>query len=136
MSHKIERVAPKGKIQKGEKIQDAVLREVSEEAGIPINQMKIRQKVGKTELRNTENIKGYMNKDVTYFLIQYKGDPGAVHVAEVEWYLGIYKWATIEDILNLVYYSNLRELFRTAYKILQEQWRKNAIKEDFISRLG
>lgn len=84
MSHKIERVAPKGKIQKGEKIQDAVLREVSEEAGIPINQMKIRQKVGKTELRNTENIKGYMNKDVTYFLIQYKGDPGAVHVAEVE----------------------------------------------------
>jgi 8-oxo-dGTP pyrophosphatase MutT (NUDIX family) len=121
LSCKIERVAPKGKVQKGEKIEDAVLREVSEEAGIPINQMSIKQKIGKTELRNTEMVKGYMNKDVTYFMIEYKGDPTAVHIQDGEGYLGVYKWATIQDVLKLIYYSNLRELIRTAYQLLQEQ---------------
>jgi len=135
LSHKIERVAPKGKIQKWEKIEDAVLREISEEAGIPINQLKLRQKIWKTELRNTEKIRWYMNKDVTYFLVEYKWDPEDVHVELVEGYTWVYKWANIQDILNLVYYSNLRELFRVSYKFLQEQGRKNAIKEDFLNKI-
>jgi len=57
VSKKIERVAPKGKVQQGESIQNTALREVSEEAGIPINQLKLKQELGTTQLRNTENIK-------------------------------------------------------------------------------
>jgi 8-oxo-dGTP pyrophosphatase MutT (NUDIX family) len=45
LSGKIERVAPKGKIQGNEDIQKTALREVSEETGIPINQMKLRDKI-------------------------------------------------------------------------------------------
>ena len=57
VSKKIERVAPKGKVQAGETTQNAALREVSEEAGIPINQLKLKQQLGTTQLRNVENIK-------------------------------------------------------------------------------
>jgi len=84
LSGKIERVAPKGKIQTGEDIQQTALREVSEETGIPINQMKIKQKVGVTQLRNTEHQKGQMDKDVTYFLIQYFGNPNIVKIENIE----------------------------------------------------
>jgi len=136
LSGKIERVAPKWKLQAGEKLEHAVLREVSEEAGIPINQMHMKQQIGKTELRNTENIKGYMNKDVTYFLIEYLWDSSAVHIAEVEGYIGVYKRATIKDILQLIYYANLRELFRTAYQSLLYQSKKNTIKEWFMNMLN
>ncbi len=45
LSGKIERVAPKGKIQAGEKIEETALREVSEECGIPQTLLKLRQKV-------------------------------------------------------------------------------------------
>jgi len=45
LSGKIERVAPKGKIQGSEETTKAALREVSEETGIPINQMKIKQQL-------------------------------------------------------------------------------------------
>ena len=66
------------------KIETAAMREVSEETGIPINQLKLRQQLGTTELRNTENIKGQMNKDVTYFLMQFSGDPDIVTINENE----------------------------------------------------
>jgi len=57
LSGKIERVAPKGKIQGSEDIQKTALREVSEETGIPMNQMRIKQQLGTTQLRNTEHKK-------------------------------------------------------------------------------
>lgn len=41
VSKRIERVAPKGKIEPGESIEEAALREISEEAGIPINKMRL-----------------------------------------------------------------------------------------------
>jgi len=77
-------VAPKGKIQGNEDIQKAALREVSEETGIPLNLMRLKQKIGTTQLRNTERIKGQMDKDVTYFLIEYSGTPDVVNIDTVE----------------------------------------------------
>lgn len=40
-----------------------------------------------------------MDKDVTYFLMSYDGDPAAVKIQTGEGYLGIYKWATIDEVL-------------------------------------
>jgi ADP-ribose pyrophosphatase len=54
MSKKIERVAPKGKIEPGEAVDEAALREISEEAGIPLNQLKIGPQIGVTQLRSDE----------------------------------------------------------------------------------
>ena len=116
-------------------MEKAVLREVSEEAGIPINKMKLKQKVGKTQLRNTENIKGHMNKDVTYFLVEYTWNPDDVQIDEVEGFIWVYKWSTIQDVLNLVYYKDIRELIRESYMILKDNSKKDAIKQDFMNRI-
>ncbi|MCX6823403.1 MAG: NUDIX domain-containing protein [candidate division SR1 bacterium] len=135
LSGKIERVAPKGKIQGNEDIQKTALREVSEETGIPLNQMRLKEKVGTTQLRNTEKIKGQMDKDVTYFLIQYFGDPDVVNIDTVEGYIGIYKWATLSDVLGLIYYQDIRELIRKAHTMIKEGKKISDIKQNFMDKL-
>ncbi len=135
LSKKIERVAPKGKIQAGEESQVAALREVSEETGIPINQMFIKQKIGKTELRNPTNQKGMVNKDVTYFLIEYTGSPTTVKIQDAEGYLWMYKRATITEVLSLLYYQDMRELIRESYNIIKNMKTKDTVKENFIKSL-
>jgi 8-oxo-dGTP pyrophosphatase MutT (NUDIX family) len=135
LSGKIERVAPKGKIQAGEDIQQTALREVSEETGIPINQMKIKQKVGVTQLRNTEHQKGQMDKDVTYFLVQYFGDPDVVKIENIEGYIGIYKWSTLSEVLGLIYYQDIRELIRKCHSLIHENKKISDIKQNFIDQL-
>lgn len=57
MSGKIEWVAPKGKVQKGETPEQAAMREVSEETGLATQHLLVRQKIGSTSLRSTENQK-------------------------------------------------------------------------------
>lgn len=57
MSGKIEWVAPKGKMQPKETPEQAAIREVSEESGLPTEKLFIRQKIGSTSLRSTENQK-------------------------------------------------------------------------------
>ncbi len=135
LSGKIERVAPKGKIQGNEDIQKTALREVSEETGIPLNQMRLKEKIWVTQLRNTEKIKGQMDKDVTYFLIQYFGNPDVVNIDTVEGYIGIYKWATLSEVLGLIYYQDIRELIRKAHTMIKEGKKISDIKQNFMDRL-
>ncbi len=134
-SGKIERVAPKGKIKEYEDIHQAALREVSEETGIPINQMKLKQQLWITQLRNTSHTKGQMNKDVTYFLIQYTGDPELVNIDTIEGYIGIHKRCTLQEVLALIYYQDIREIIRKSYNIIKEDQKKQNIKQAFISKL-
>jgi 8-oxo-dGTP pyrophosphatase MutT (NUDIX family) len=135
ISKKIERVAPKWKIEAWETSENAALREIAEETWIPINQMIIQGKVWKTELRNNANQKWMMNKDVTYFIVKFSWNPKSVKIQDAEWYLGIYKRATIEDVLALVYYQDMRELIHQAYESIVNQWVKNSVKKDFINKL-
>lgn len=131
MSGKIEWVAPKGKVQKGETPEQWAIREVSEEAWLKTEHLFIRQKIGSTSLRSTENQRWRMDKDVTYFLMHYDGDPTAVKIQTGEWYLGIYKRASIDEVLGLIYYQNMRELFRQTYNIIQEL----SVKDKFVKEL-
>lgn len=136
LSKKIERVAPKWKVQEWENIEQAALREISEETGIPINQMKIIQKLWVTQLRNTENQKWQMDKDVTYFLTQYFGNPLSVNIEPVEWYVWTYKWATLSEVLSLIYYHDIRELIRKSYSFIKENQKKTDIKKQFMDKLS
>ncbi len=136
LSGKIERVAPKGKIQGNEDIQKTALREVSEETGIPINQMRLKQQLGTTQLRNTENIKGQMNKDVTYFLMEYIGNPEFVKIEHAEGYIGIHKRCTLSEVLALIYYQDIREIIRKSYSLIKEGQKNSDIKKSFINKLG
>jgi 8-oxo-dGTP pyrophosphatase MutT (NUDIX family) len=135
LSGKIERVAPKGKIQAGEDIQQTALREVSEETGIPINQMKLKWQLWVTQLRNIENQKWQIEKDVTYFLMQYIWDPWLVNIQNIEWYVGLYKRATLNDVLWLIYYKDIRELIRKSYNIIKDEKKTFDIKKNFIAKL-
>jgi 8-oxo-dGTP pyrophosphatase MutT (NUDIX family) len=131
MSGKIEWVAPKGKIQNDETPQQAAVREVSEEVGIPPNLLVIESKIWATSLRSSHELKGWMDKDITYFLMCYSGDPQKIAVQPVEWYLGIYKWATLGEVLGLIYYKNMREIFTMAHEAIGQQ----KVKKDFLSRI-
>lgn len=135
LSGKIEWVAPKGKIQWWEPVEQAAMREVSEETGIPLNKIKLKQQLGITSLRSAETHKGQLNKDVTYFLMEYTGDPDMVRIQSGEGYIGVYKWASISDILGLVHYSDVRELFRKSYLFLKQAKKKDDIKKDFLQSL-
>lgn len=131
MSGKIERVAPKWKIQKWETPQQAALREVSEEVGISTDMLVIESKIWATSLRSSHEMKWWMDKDITYFLMHFHGELDNVRIQPVEWYLGIHKRATIEEVLWLIYYKNMREIFTQAYEAI---WQQN-IKKKFLDTI-
>ena len=132
LSKKIERIAPKGKIQRGETQEKAAIREVSEEAGLDIDKLSARKKLDTLSLKLTNNDgKVWIDKDITYFLIEYSGNPDHVDVIEGEWFTGAYKRAWIKNVLNLVTYRDLRELYRIAYSSIWDL----SVKDQFLSTL-
>ncbi|MEI7478312.1 MAG: NUDIX domain-containing protein [bacterium] len=132
MSGKIERVAPKGKIQPGEALQKAAIREVTEETGISPEKLVIEQMLGMTSLRSSQTMKNGMDKDITYFLMHYYGDPTHIRIQDGEGYLGIYKRATLEEVSSLIYYQNLREIFSQAYDAIGQQ----RVKMAFLDKIS
>lgn len=135
LSGKIEWVAPKGKIQANEPIEKTALREVSEETAIPINQLKLKQNLGVTQIRNLEN-KWPLDKDVTYFLMEFVGDPDVVSIDQIEWYVGIHKWATLQEVLGLIYYQDIRELIRKSYLLIKQDQKNTDVRKAFLEKLG
>ncbi|MDD3262856.1 MAG: NUDIX domain-containing protein [Candidatus Absconditabacteria bacterium] len=134
LSGKIERVSPKGKIKGDESLEVAAIREVSEESGIPINQLKLKQLLGITQIRNIDN-KGPIDKDVTYFLMEFVGDPNVVSIDQIEGYIGIYKWANLQEVLGLIYYQDIRELIRKSYLLIKQGQKDNDVKKKFLEQL-
>lgn len=135
LSGKVERVAPKGKIQWWETDERAALREVSEETGIPLNFLSVVQKIWSATIEWLEDKNWKFDKEVTYFLMKYDGDPDLVDIKLVEWYLWNHKWANIQDVLNLIYYGDIREIFRKGYNILKDKQKTNDVKKDFLKKL-
>jgi hypothetical protein len=68
-------------------------------------------------------------------LMKFDGTPDMVDIKPVEWYLWTYKWATISEVLNLVYYADIRELFRKWYNLLLEKKKINDVKRSFLNSL-
>lgn len=135
VSKKIEWVCPKGKIHEGEDPQDAALREVSEETGLLLNQIVIVEKLGVTKIRTDDPAIGNLNKDTTFFLMEYQGDPQKIHLIDGEWYIGVYKRCTLQEVLALIYYADMRELIRKSYSIIKEDVKHDTIKEKFLNLL-
>jgi len=135
LSGKIERVAPKWKIQAGEKPEEAALREVSEECWIQVQHLRLKQKIGMTSLRSSETKRGHLDKDVTYFLMLYTWDPLGVKITDGEGYIWVYKRATIDQVLGLLYYEDIRELMRKSFFALQESNKNQSIRKAFMEKL-
>lgn len=122
LSKKIEWVAPKWKINPGESVEHAALREIGEEVGLSHKDMTIKEKIGMTKLRNHHQQRWLMDKDVTYFLVEYTGDPQKVRVEDGGGFIGVFKRATITEILWLMYYQDMRELIRKAHFIVEKRY--------------
>lgn len=132
LSKKIEWVAPKWKIQNGELPEQAAVREIGEEVGLQEKNLQVKQKLDTLSLQlYNDDGKLWVDKDITYFLIHHTWEPEDVHVASVEWYIGMYVWVDIERVLWLIEYRNLRELVRMAYGQI---W-KISKKDNLISKL-
>lgn len=134
LSGKIERVSPKWKIKGNESLEIAAVREVSEESGIPINQLKVKQILWTTQIRNIDN-KWPIDKDVTYFLMEFVWNPSVVSIDQVEGYIWIYKWATLQEVLWLIYYQDIRELIRKSYMLIKQGQKNNDVKKKFLEQL-
>ena len=134
LSGKIERVAPKGKIQLNEPIEKTALREVSEETAIPINQLKLKQLLWTTQIRNIDN-KWPLDKDVTYYLMEFIWDPDVVSIDQIEWYVWIHKWATLQEVLGLIYYQDIRELIRKSYLLIKQNQKNTDVRKAFLEKL-
>ena len=134
LSGKIEWIAPKGKIQAWEKPIESAVREASEETGIPINKLIPREELWVVSLRSNPD-EWNLNKDITYFLMKYTGDPSSVKIDQVEWYVWVYKRADLSEVLALVYYKNIRELFRKAFIVIKSKQKDDTIKKSFLDKL-
>jgi 8-oxo-dGTP pyrophosphatase MutT (NUDIX family) len=106
---------PKGKLDKGETEEQAARREISEEAGLPAVEFEtnFRHVVHYTYRRG----RSVVRKDVIYFLAQ-------TMTAEVRisWEHSAYRWATVEDALDLVVYENAQEVLRQAHEHLLQRY--------------
>ena len=91
--------------------------------------------MGTTSLRSTETKKGHLDKDVTYFLMKFTGNPQEINLIEGEGYIGIYKRATIQEVLNLIYYEDIRELVRKSYFLIKEFQKNQSVKQSFMDTL-
>lgn len=129
LSRKVERIAPKGKIQVNERPQEAAVREISEETGLHQEKLQVKDKLETLSLQlyNDQGELG-IDKDITYFLVQYTGNENDVKISDSEGFLGVYKRATIQEVITLVVYRDLRELFRKAYGAIG----KISVRDQFI----
>lgn len=135
MSKRIEWVCPKWKLEGTETHEEAALREVSEETGLILNFLQIIVKLGQTHIRTDDPSIGNLNKDITLFLMLYTGDPSKVTIIEGEGYIGVYKRCTLQEVLALIYYPDLRELIRQSYGIIKADVKKDTVKQKFLELL-
>ena len=120
LSKRIEWVAPKWKIQEWETPEEAAIREIWEETWIPSKFLIFKWPLGELNIHLESEEKWTFDKSIQYFLFEYRWDPNKLKIIDWEGYLWMYKWANIKEILVLIYYPDLRELFVKAYnKITQ-----------------
>lgn len=110
-SKKIERVAPKGKIEANESEEQTCIREIGEEAGIQSMYLTIGKKLWEVQIKNINFWQWFNEKEVTYYLVKYSGKPENVKIQLVEGFLGIHKRATIQEITWLILYPSMRDIF-------------------------
>lgn len=115
LSKKIERIAPKWKIKIWEEESQAALREVQEETWLIHNKLYIEQMLWSVEFEYGEKKN---HKEVVYFLIEYLWNTNDVVLQEGEWFLWIYKWATIQEVFHLVTFYDLRLLYKKWFDFL------------------
>lgn len=113
MSKKIERTAPKWKPEQWEKPIEAAKREIFEETQLNTDLLVEKWKLWDFLIKFSDS---NFKKRVTYFLFEYKWEETDPKISNTEWYIWVYSWLMIWNVLNIIHYNWLRELYRKAYE--------------------
>ena len=126
-SKKVERVAPKGKVEWNESPEMTCLREIKEETWLNIQDLQVHQKLGEVQIKNINFGQGFHEKEVTYYLVHYRGQPSSVDIQPVEGFIGVYKRATIQEIIGLILYPTMRDIFRKGHEHITKSQEKTSL---------
>ncbi len=103
---------PKGLIDKGEKLEDAAIREVREEGGV---EAKIVAKLPTLKVFFTDQNGEKIMKFITYFVTEYITDlPEGFG-----WETAETKWVSLKEVQNLLVHKNEKELSETAAQMVK-----------------
>lgn len=100
-----------------------------------MNHLQVVEKLGMTQIRTDDPAIGNLNKDITFFLMTYDGDPTKVNLIDGEGYIGVYKRCTLQEVLALIYYADMRELIRQSYGVIKADVKQDTIKQKFLDLL-
>jgi transcription antitermination protein NusB len=104
---------PKGHVEAEEKIEDTAKREIGEEVGL--KEIKLISKIGETDYEVHQPQMPPFIKRVHFFLFESPDQPLVVEQAEE---IRDAKWATKEEVLNILDYQNAREIFEAGLRKL------------------
>jgi 8-oxo-dGTP diphosphatase len=103
---------PKGKVEKGESIEETAFREVKEETGLEGELLKKIDAIHYFYSIKEENVR--FSKTVDFYLFCYKGGDTRGHDEEVE----EVRWFDIEEAVKILSYKSEKETMEKAKKIL------------------
>ena len=108
---------PKGHVEKGEDLEEALLREIKEEIGL--EKLKIIKKLGERKYRAKEPQKGLVRRKVTDFLLESTDDTEL----KVEESPGIKdaKWFDLDEIPSLKQYREIKGTLQTVIDYLKQK---------------
>lgn len=108
---------PKGHFKKGEKPEEAALREVSEETGLKVDDLKIVSDLGKTDFWFRYK-KDLIHKTVYWFLMEAFSDKVRPQKKEK---ISEVKWVNIDNVLKESAYKDMEPVLKKAISRLRRK---------------
>jgi len=108
---------PKGKIERGEKLEEATLREIREETGL--KNIRIIKKIGERQYKTKDPDRGLLIKNVSDFLLEAKGDEELK--AEKSPGIKDARWFNLDEIPSLKQYDETKEALNEAIEYLKKK---------------
>ncbi|MDI6715358.1 MAG: NUDIX hydrolase [Actinomycetota bacterium] len=105
---------PKGLVEKGESLEDAALREVSEETGLTGKLMRKIDTIDYWFYWRPKEVR--FHKFVHFFLLEHIGGDIAKH----DWEVDEVRWFPIDDAVEKLTYKSEREVLEKAKKLIVE----------------
>ena len=108
----------KGKIEKEEKEEKAIIREAKEELGVDI---KVEDKLGENSYETFHPEKGKLKKHIIYFLAKAPFEELTLENKEKKGGLDDVKWFKLQEILDLNFYDDILPIVTKAVTLLSQQ---------------
>ncbi len=105
----------KGKMEKGESEEDAIVREAKEELGIPIE---VKSRLGENSYETFHPEKGKLKKHIIYFLAEAPFEELTLENKEKKGGLDDVRWFKLAEILDLNFYDDILPIVTKAINLL------------------